>query len=119
SVAESMLGKPGPAHIVAAAAGIVRDLPDLDHRRAEPGDCRRLDRVAEPRLDRLGDRAAEHRARSDRDRAAVEGGDLQRIVDAAGTAAVDLTHLRDRVGGDDVAPGEAGAFLGLAPGGTL
>ena len=44
-VAEGMLGEPGAPHIVAAPAGIVGDLPDLDHRRAEPRDRRRLHRL--------------------------------------------------------------------------
>ncbi len=53
---------------VHAAAGIGRDLLDLDHRLAEPLARRRLHRVGEPAIERRHDRAGQRRRGLDLDR---------------------------------------------------
>ena len=118
-IAEGMLGETVAVDVVAAAAAVVGDLAKPDHRLAIPGNRSRLDRVAEPAVDRVDQRTAEHGAWPDRDGTPGEGRDLQWIGDPAGAAAIDLLCRDDERRTHEFVPGHAGQFRLLPPGGTL
>ena len=118
-IAEGMLGETVAVDVVAAAAAVVGDLAEPDHRLAVPGNRSGLDRVAQPAFDRVDQRTAEHGARADRDGTLGERRDPQWIGDPASAAAIDLLCRDDERRTREFVPGHAGRFRLLPPGGTL
>ena len=108
-ISEGMFRELGAARIVDRAAIVGAHGIDLRHRLAKARQSGGLHHGLEPGLQRLGDGAAEHRLRVERNRSASEAGDLERSREAANAWPADLAG-RLHIGG--CAHGFAGeAFL--------